>query len=75
MPIKVKDLRKGDIVYESAYGATVELVVLEDPVFDGRGWSCRTDKTALYVAEGFDHYGPQLYYESSTYVNNTLLNE
>ncbi len=38
--IQVKELRKGDIVYECERGCNFELKVVEDPIYNGKGWTC-----------------------------------
>lgn len=76
--LRVKDLKKGQIVYECERGENIELVVLEDPEYseENEGWCCRvwnaravtmdnwgTGKIVdLFQREDMPHYGPKLYY-------------
>jgi len=68
MSVNIKDLKKGDIVYENAYNRTYEVRVEEDPVGRENGeffqWSFqgRNCNGVMEFMEtvGLEHYGPKL---------------
>lgn len=68
--VLVEDIEIGDIHYECEYGKNLQVMVLTEPVRNGKGqWSwksedCKTEKEIEYlVTEGASHYGPKLYYK------------
>lgn len=37
--LKIKDLKKGETIYESQYGQDIRMTLIEEPVIDGDKWS------------------------------------
>ena len=68
--MKVKDLKKGQRVWECERGMNLEYYVLEDAVVIENGHACKVISRNLvemdlfqHIDEGLHHYGPKLYSE------------
>jgi hypothetical protein len=68
MSLRIKDLKIGDIIYESNQRITMEIEVLASPEFKQVGehkqWSfigrCCNGEIDFLVTEGLEHYGAKL---------------
>jgi hypothetical protein len=73
-PIRVRDLKKGDVVYECERGRNLKLECLMDAFATHDGHKCVTrvcepgwvegmpfNTVELFTGRGADHYGPKLY--------------
>lgn len=73
--VKIKDIKKGDRFWEK----WLEFVALEDAYRKDGGWTVLAQRyddplatyTRFFVADGFDHYGPDLYSEQAYIKVNT----
>lgn len=71
MSLDYKNMKKGSVFYEVAYGRTYTFTLIEEPTrledvdnhprwtFKGRGVSGNIQE--FVITEGFEHYGPKLY--------------
>lgn len=74
----ISEIHKGDILYESEYGMTVEIEVLEEPIFNHQEnyWTFpgRTQKRGIINFRGQidgGAYNPDLYFASRDFFGDT----
>lgn len=65
-PIHAKDIRKGDILWESGQYGSIQFEVLDKPThINGKWeWKARTGKRGIVdylIVDGYEHYGPRIY--------------
>ncbi len=64
--VHVKNLKKGDIIYECESNTNYELYVRQDAQHLKSGWTCLVENTEgeifeLYVSKGISNMGPRIY--------------
>lgn len=64
--VHARDIKKGDVLWESSSYGNLQFEVLNDPVHnvDRWEWQARTAQrgTVDYViVDGYEHYGPRIY--------------
>lgn len=63
--IEIKDLTKGDVVYECEAGKNIPLQIISDPRRKNNGWEIdaltHEKEVYLFAADDAGHYAPRLY--------------
>lgn len=74
LPLRSKDIKKGQRLWECHQFGCIEFEVLNDPIEEDGGfkWEGRTQRRGIisfHIQTGFEHYGPQIY-RTPVYMGN-----